>query len=338
VWKFLRLSAFCLAANASSDCLTVCTVNRMAASLITIDKLKALSPGQFENVVYDLVTSAGLRNAVWRTPGSDGGRDIEGEMETTDFSGFHVITKWYVECKRYASSVDWPTVWDKIAYADSHEAGYLLIVTTAMLSPQCKTEASNWNSKRRMPAVRYWDGTNLEQLLMHYPGILVKYDLAADTKLAPAAFMALAQQTSKVVQAAYGASEMANHDNAALEAASALAELLTVRIRDAETGGKFAKSPFVTLVDGFHWLKVSGNGAELGGFDRHGLRALFALLRHVTGTKTATAEVAPGVIRVTLPAGRLPSAAATTLLTEVSLWGDLEVRVEGQDFIISRRP
>ena len=84
-----------------------------------VDKLKALTPGQFENLVYDLVTSAGLRNAVWRTPGSDGGRDIEGEMATTDFSGFHTITKWYVECKRYAASVDWPTVWEKIAYADS---------------------------------------------------------------------------------------------------------------------------------------------------------------------------------------------------------------------------
>jgi hypothetical protein len=30
----------------------------MAASLILIDKLKALIPAQFENVVYDLVTSA----------------------------------------------------------------------------------------------------------------------------------------------------------------------------------------------------------------------------------------------------------------------------------------
>ena len=68
----------------------------MVANLTLIDKLKALTPAQFENVVYDLTTSAGLRNAIWRTPGPDGGRDIEGEMATTDFSGFHVITKWYV--------------------------------------------------------------------------------------------------------------------------------------------------------------------------------------------------------------------------------------------------
>ena len=187
----------------------------MAASGAVIDALRAMRPTQFENVVYELVASAGLRNAVWRTPGSDAGRDIEGEVAAVDFSGFHFKMKWYVECKRYSASVDWPTVWEKIAYADSHGADYLLVVTTSALSPQCKSEVSNWNSKRRRPAVRFWDATNLEQLLMHYPGILLRHGIVTDTTLAPAAFMDLAQRTSKVVQAAYGISEMANLENAA---------------------------------------------------------------------------------------------------------------------------
>ena len=252
------------------------------------------------SVVYDLVTSAGLRNAVWRTPGADGGRDIQGEIATTDFSGFYAVAKWYIECKRYADSIDWPTVYGKVAYADSHGADCLLMVTTAMLSPVCKTEISTWNSNRRRPAVRFWDGTNVEQTLTHYPAVLVKHGLATDTKLVPASFMALAQQTSKVVQAAYGASELADHDNPALEAASALAELLTVRIRDAEAGDKFVKCPFVQKEDKFHWLTVNGDAAELSGFDRHGLRAVLALVRHVTACKTATAALTPGQICITL--------------------------------------
>lgn len=303
-----------------------------------VDKLKALTPTEFENVVYDLVTYAGLRNAVWRTPGSDGGRDIEGEMATTDFSGFVTVAKWYIECKRYAVSVDWPTVWGKIAYADSHGADYLLLVTTAVLSPQCKSEVSKWNINRRRPVVRFWEAANLDQTLVHFPSILVKYSLAADTKLAPAAFMALAQQTSKVVQAAYGVSEIASHENPALEAASALSELLTVRIRNAENGVKFTISPFVVVADQFHWITFNGNIAELTGFDRHGLRAMLAVLRHVTDFKTATANVNAGAIRVAIPTGHLPNTSAMRFLTEVSLWGDLEIRVEGQDFIISKRP
>ncbi len=303
-----------------------------------VEKLKALAPAQFENVVYDLVTSAGLRNAVWRTPGSDGGRDIEGEFVTTDFSGFSITAKWYVECKRYESSVDWPTVWQKIAYADSHNADYLLVVTTSALSPQCKTEVSTWNKNHRRPSVRCWEGSILDQILTHYPGILVKYGLAQDTKLVPASFMKLSQETSKIVQAAYGASEMQEWDNPALEAASAMSELLTVRIRDAETEGRIAKTPFILNMDRFHWLSVNGDPALLGGFDRHGLRTVLALLRHVTGCTVATAELTQGVVRVTLPTDCLPNSTAMTLLIEVSQWGDMEVRLEEQNFFVSGRP
>lgn len=52
-----------------------------------------MPPTSFENLVYDLASSAGLRNAVWRTPGSDEGRDIEGEITTIDFSGYYATTK-----------------------------------------------------------------------------------------------------------------------------------------------------------------------------------------------------------------------------------------------------
>ena len=113
-----------------------------------------------------------------------------------------------------------------------------------------------------------------------------------------------------------------------------------MRIRDAETGGRFAKSPFVPAIDCYHWFAVNGNSSELGGFDRHGLRAILALLRHVTGIKNTMADLTPEAMRkITLPTGQLPSSTATNLLTEVSLWGDLEHFLgQGQDLIIRRRP
>jgi hypothetical protein len=55
----------------------------MPAPGTLLKSLHDLSPRQFENVVYDLVSAAGLRNAVWRTPGADGGRDIEGDFPTS---------------------------------------------------------------------------------------------------------------------------------------------------------------------------------------------------------------------------------------------------------------
>jgi hypothetical protein len=94
-----------------------------------------LSPYQFENLTYDLLQAAGLKRLVWRTPGSDGGRDIEGLYTAIDFSSYHYTQKWYIECKRYSSSIDWPTVWNKIAYADARKVDFLLLVTNSNPSP-----------------------------------------------------------------------------------------------------------------------------------------------------------------------------------------------------------
>jgi restriction endonuclease Mrr len=77
-----------------------------------LEKIKKLEPRRFENLVFDLVQIIGLENVVWRTPGADGGRDIEGDMEVRDMSGGLVLQKWFVECKRYRASIDWPTVRD----------------------------------------------------------------------------------------------------------------------------------------------------------------------------------------------------------------------------------
>jgi len=121
-------------------------------------KLLSLSAVFFENLVYDTVTALGLENAVWRTPGRDGGRDIEGSFFVSDLSGFRHPQRWYVECKKYASSVDWPTIHEKLAYAESHGADFLLLVTTASVSPQGTDEINRWNAGHHKPQIRVWNG------------------------------------------------------------------------------------------------------------------------------------------------------------------------------------
>ena len=258
-------------------------------------------------------------------------------MTTADFSGFYVTAKWYVECKRYEGSVDWPTVWNKVAYADSHGADYLLVVTTSKLSPQCKTELSQWQSNSRRPAVRYWEGVTLAQKLMHYPALLFKYGLETDTRLTPASFLAIAQNTSKVIQAAYGIAVLADHDNPALEAAAALSELLTVRIRDVEAGEGFVKTAFSPSVDLYSWIKVEGELTQLDGFDRYGLRVLLALLRHTANAQSATVTPEDSALRVSVSPACAPLDSAKNLFCEMCIWSDLEIRFDGNDPIISRR-
>src|ERR1700737_1902420 len=101
-------------------------------------RLLSLTATEFENLTFDLIQEHGLGNLVWRTPGSDGGRDIEGDLPTRDLSGSLTHQRWFVECKRYTSSIDWPTVWNKVSYAENIHADFLLIVTTTTLSPSVK--------------------------------------------------------------------------------------------------------------------------------------------------------------------------------------------------------
>jgi hypothetical protein len=185
--------------------------------------------------------------------------------------------------------------------------------------------------------VRFWDATNLEQMLLRYPMVLVKHGVSNDTRLVAESFLSLAQHSSKVVQAAYGASESAGRDNPALEAASALSELLSIRLRDAETTGKLSRSEFVQSEDDYSWLKLAGVTAQLRQFDRYGLRAILTVLRHVTAAEEIATVVEDGPVTLTIVTNQLISAAGQTLLVEVANWADIEVRIDGTKVIMVAR-
>ena len=162
------------------------------------DRFHALTPSQFENLAYDLLTWRGMRNAAWRTPGADGGRDIEGSYEVQDLSGAHQSQKWYVDCKRYASSVGWPTVYEKLSYADSNGADFLLIVCTPSVSPQCRTEIDKWNAKSPKTKIRTWEPHYLER--HHDMLILTKGSCLTNPPRQPAAMrFLLLSKVEKIV-------------------------------------------------------------------------------------------------------------------------------------------
>src|SRR5258708_22664595 len=98
------------------------TSNSGTTSLVA--RLKRLQPQEFENLTYDILFLSGVQNLRWRTPSADGGRDLEGDVATMDFSGETVRQRWYIECKRYGQSLNWPTVYEKLTVAINHAADY----------------------------------------------------------------------------------------------------------------------------------------------------------------------------------------------------------------------
>jgi hypothetical protein len=247
-----------------------------------LSKLKKLSPTAFEHLVYDLMLLVGLRNATWRTPGADGGRDIEGDHLFVDLSDTLSLERWYIECKRYAHTLDWPTVYNKLAYAANHDADCLLLITTASLSPKCSDEVARHNSTMRRPRIRVWPGHVLEALVVRHPVLTLKYSLESSPQVLREALQPLSLLLSKVSQAAYGAHVTQRDATQEIEYAAAISELLSVRTSDAERAGSFQWQSRIGSDALYDWCTPIDN-TVLSHFDIYGLRAALSAYRFIYG-------------------------------------------------------
>lgn len=295
--------------------------------------LETLSPSAFENLIYDLCVEIGLLNASWRTPGRDGGRDIEGHYVITDLSGYKQTQKWYIECKRYASSVDWPTIRNKIAYAENHFADILLAVTTSSLSPQAVDEVSRWN-ERRYPRVRYWNGHEVIRLLQARPAVAMKYFPASvDEKNRSGALGELSMLAVKFTQAANSQAVFREHQSKPLEAAGAIADLILDRTDRLAQSLKSYAVP-LRAEDIFDWMEIA-RFDNLQGIDRLGFRAFCSVLRTMTSdTQMVVAEETNGIsisLTMELSAGQKADLAC------LAQHGDLELKFANNSILLKGR-
>ncbi|NBC33341.1 MAG: hypothetical protein GVY13_11755 [Alphaproteobacteria bacterium] len=293
----------------------------------TLRQIDELSADQFENLTYDILQSAGMRQLVWRTPGADGGRDIEGQVYRKDFSGYEEIQRWYIECKRYKASIDWPTIWSKISFGDANNADYLLIVTNSNPSPQCESAIKKWNVGHRMPSVRVWRGYELDHLLNIYPLVGAKYGLRDMKFSGIREIQSLGLEISKISQSAYASYKFGGDFIGGLEASATLSELFAKRIDDIAFYGKFARNHFAKNPALFEWVDFDTHSYET---DELALRAICATLRYITQSQRMKVSFSEaGFTLSCISPKHNVLGAAYDLLSLVSLWGDLDLREEG---------
>lgn len=252
-----------------------------------------LSAEQFENLTFDIVTALGLRNAVWRTPGSDLGRDIEGEFFISDLSGQYQRQKWYVECKRYASSVDWPTVWNKIAYAENHNADILLFVTSSSLSPQAVDQVRIWNDSNKKPTIRFWGEVELCAKLNLHSQIAKKYGLKSEVDSKLEAFLPSIDFLLRITNSL--SPEIGEVSQAKLLLLHAFSELITNRMLDVQSGYGFCFKEH-TANDYFDW--VDTDNVSFLPFDKYSMRALLAYLYFVLKKEPVIIQESSKIIKL----------------------------------------
>ena len=233
--------------------------------LTMLANISKLTSTQFENLIYDCIRSVGVRNLVWRTPGSDGGRDIEGQVIVTDLIGVDKVEKWYVECKRYKQSIDWPTIWKKVAYADTQCADVFLLATNSNPSPACENEISSWNNQKRTPTIRMLRGYSLVELLSTKSHISICHGLVDSDISVDKQFLSLARLILGVVQAANSKFTFGFNGSMALEVAAILSELLEQRLSDIASYGRFGSGHMCRniVTSSPEWVNASGDYSEM---------------------------------------------------------------------------
>lgn len=247
--------------------------------------INEFGPREFENFTYDLLRVRGFDNLVWRTPGSDEGRDIEASLTVSDASGYRHSEKWYVECKRYASSIPWPVVWEKLSFADLHNADFLLISTNSNPSPQCESQIIQWNEQGRKPKIRIWRYYDLEALSRLHRDIATKYGLKEspsnyDRDLGP-----LSVALTKAVQASYTGLFFGADPHRAIEAAAALSELLSLRMEQLQKFDTFAGYYHKAGDTLYPWVSCE---CDISDFDMPSLRVVCSSLRFMLSWDRAT--------------------------------------------------
>lgn len=296
-----------------------------------------LSPTEFENLTYDLMVAKGMVNVVWRTPGADGGRDIEAESVQRDASDFLSSSKWYIECKKYAGSVDWPTIYPKLAYADAAKAEYLLLCTTSKFTPQAINNCNQWNKDNRFPKLRLWAGHDLITQLSQFPDLQYRYGLVAIPAGPGRSIVSIALALSKAVGSYYSKIVTSPHDTSdrMLRAAFALALLLQFRMEDIEANGGITLRPVQASDD----LAIDANfiGSPQA-VDEPALSAFCSYLCALTKTRITITYTGLATYSVT---GYSSFSEILTryhdVFSAIALWGDFEFTYSNLEILVKQR-
>lgn len=225
--------------------------------------LDGLSPTNFENLCFDIIRGMAFQNPTWRTPGVDGGRDIEAWRTTVDPTFFSNQEKWFIECKRYNTAINWPTIHEKIAHAEALDADYLFLMTTSSASPTSIDRLIAWNALNKRPRVRFWGGHDILAHIEIRNELILKYGLGG-TRADTFSFSGVSLEMAKIISTIHSLSYFRRDTTTALEYANALARCWAERVAQVQNSGAFFSFPKDLAADDFTELFSISDRRQLG--------------------------------------------------------------------------
>lgn len=150
-------------------------------------KFDDLSPTEFEEFVFDLMSECGFTNVDWRkgTPKdsspADRGRDIVASLIRTDVDGHQFTEKWFVDCKHYSRGVPPEALQGTITWAQAERPHTVLFVASGYLTNGAKDWISSFEKAQPSFRVRTWELPQLRRLLADHLDIAFKHDVSVAT-------------------------------------------------------------------------------------------------------------------------------------------------------------
>lgn len=146
-------------------------------------RFDGLSPTEFEECCFDLLTECGFINVDWRkgtaknASPSDRGRDITAEFHRDDVDGHQYVETWFVDCKHYKRGVPPEALQGTITWAQSERPSTVLFIASGYLSNSAKDWIATYAKTDPPFRIRVWELPQLRRLLADRLEVAFKHNV-----------------------------------------------------------------------------------------------------------------------------------------------------------------
>jgi hypothetical protein len=135
-------------------------------------RFDGLSPTEFEDFCFDLMSETGFVNVDWRkgTPRdaspADRGRDIVAQLQHVDVDGHQYLDTWFVDCKHYERGVPPDAFQNTIAWAQAERPTTVLFIASGYFTNGAKDWIAQYEANTHPPfRIRTWEMPQIRRLL-----------------------------------------------------------------------------------------------------------------------------------------------------------------------------
>jgi hypothetical protein len=150
-------------------------------------RFDGLSPTNFEEFCFDLLTETGFVNVDWRkgtakdSSPADRGRDIVAQREREDVDGHKYSETWFVDCKHYdvdKRGVPPEALQATITWAQAERPSVVLFIASGYLTNAAKDWIARYEQESKPPfRIRVWEMPQVRRLLADHMDLAFKHDV-----------------------------------------------------------------------------------------------------------------------------------------------------------------